>query len=352
MQSPALGRVLRQCLRRAPVRSPLMVAGLAAILGLTACSSGGSGGANSAGGAAGTSSSTKIVIASTSPPELDVFPIYYANETHLWQKYGLQVTFSDLTPAAGTAALISGSVDVFLDGTGVLKAAADTHKVTVAGTYSQVPLDIVVNPKVAPHLKAITSAADVSELKGLTYGGTSQGSLVDVAFRAVLAQAHVDPIVDLKMVYLGAGALAALERGSIGVTVLAPSQLPLAKAAGMRVIGSLNHISDGKGLYTMVGVNQSYLKAHGQLVKRFATAYRAALKQARAHPSATISYAAKAVSASPALTKKAYALQNPYTVLEPVPASTLKFDLQKLSASDPAAKFASPSSVADNAALG
>lgn len=277
------------------------------------------------------------------PLETDGYPLYYGIAKGIFKKYGITINTTDLTPAAGVGALYSGSINILFDGTGTLNEAVTTHAVKAIGTYSQVPVWLVARP--SEHLGQITKISDMAELNGKIIGTSTPGSLVTDVEQSLVRAAHGTASFD----YLGGqSGVVAVAHGIVDVTGAVPASLPVAKADGLVVIGSLNKLSGGRGLYTLVGANNAFAKHHARLLQQFNRAYHAALKAANHNVPSLLPVLESSLNISASQAQYSYDLQKQYTFLKPVSLTEVRNDLNNIAAVLPAASTAKYKDVVDN----
>lgn len=280
------------------------------------------------------------------PIETDGYPLYYGIAKGIFKKYGVSINTTDLTPSAGVAAMYSGSIDMLFDGTGTLNEAVSTHAVKAIGTYSQVPVWLVARP--SEHLAPITKVSDMSELNGKVIGTSVPGSLVTDVEQSLVRQVKGTASFD----YLGSqSGVVAVEHGIVDVTGAVPATLPIAKAAGLVVLGSLNKLTNGRGLYTLVGANNAFVAHHAKLLQEFNTAYHVALKDANRDVPSLLPVLESSLNMSQSQAQYSYNLQKQYTFLKPVSLTEIRYDLNNIAAVIPAASSATYKDVVDNKAL-
>lgn len=280
------------------------------------------------------------------PINTDGYPLYYGIAKGIFKKYGITINTTDLTPSAGVAAMYSGSIDMLFDGTGTLNEAVATHAVKAIGTYSQVPVWLVARP--SENLKPITKISDMAELNGKVIGATVPGSLVTDVEQSLVRQAKGSASFD----FLGSqSGVVAVEHGIVDVTGAVPATLPIAKAAGLVVLGSLNKLTGGRGLYTLVGANNAFVAHHGKLLKEFNAAYHVALKEANRDVPSLLPVLESSLNMGQAQAQFSYNLQKQYTFLKQVSLTEARYDLNNIAVVIPAASSAKYKDVIDNKAL-
>ena len=147
-----------------------------------------------------------------STPAITFVVLYAAEHLGYFKAEGITVQFSDFEGGAEvTTAMVGGSIDF-------------------AGTYVERPMILAEKGFAAKNLLAILNrnpiflvvrknlpATDVKGLKGLKLGMTRAGSATDLALRALLRDAGLEPDRDVAVIAVGssASAAAALRAGQI-----------------------------------------------------------------------------------------------------------------------------------------
>lgn len=191
---------------------------------LAACSPGGSssagGGGNSAQGAAMTT-----VTVGTSGATAAYGPIYVGAMQGIFKKHGINLQIQTLTPNSVTAAVLSGNIDVALDGPNLAAGILTNPSAKIAAT---------AGPTVF-YIYARKGIASVQDLKGKTIAVTTPGGSLDSSVRAAITKAGMTPGVDVKIAYLqtNSAALAAAETGSVQAAGVSPPTSVQASQAGL-----------------------------------------------------------------------------------------------------------------------
>ena len=280
------------------------------------------------------------------PLQADGYPLYYGIAKGIFKHYGINIVSTNLTPAAGVGALYSGSIDILFDGTGVVNEAIQTHKVKAIGTYSEVPVWFVAQP--SSHFKPINKLSDLAEFNGKTIGASTPGSLVTDVEQNLISKAHSTAKFD----FLGASSpIVALQHGLVDTIAATPATLPVAKADGMVVLGGINKLVNGRGLYTLVGGNNTYVAHHKALLREFNMAYHVALKDANRNVSSLLPVLESSLNVNQGQAQQSYTLQKKYEFLKAIPNSEVRNDLNNVAAVLPAAAHTKTSVVVDDSAL-
>jgi sulfonate transport system substrate-binding protein len=177
-----------------------------------------------------------------------------------------------------TQALAAGSIDIasVVSSTSAITARANGMDLKIVAAYARAPR--------AFNVMAIDPAIQrVTDLKGKKVAGP-KGSLLNQTLFAALLQNGLRP-EDVGYVHMPVPkALAALIGGSVDAALIAGPAVPQAEGQGARVI------ANGQGLVKgliVTAVVESFLKQHGDLVKRYLKVQRKALAYMKAHPEQT-----------------------------------------------------------------
>ena len=311
------------------------------ITALAACSSGGS--SSSGGGSAATASTTTISVGTSGATGV-YLPLYVGVQTGLFKKYGLNVNVQTLTPAAVTAATLSNNVNIGWDGPGLVGGILRNPSAKVIFTAGPTAFYLYAQ-------KGITS---IQDLKGKTVGVTTPGGAIDGAVRAAITKAGMKPGVDVKIAYLqtNSAALAATEAGSIQAAGVSPPTSIQATQAGLVDLENLTSFAPP----SILAVNTQWASSNGPAIKKFITAFKAAVQLA----SSNEADASDALKTYVKLTKESqitgtWTQYKPVWAVAPYPVAQMQIVLNQLATANPpvqAAATAKPSDVIDNQYIG
>ncbi|WP_433528309.1 ABC transporter substrate-binding protein [Micromonospora sp. CA-263727] len=195
----------------------------------------------------------------------------YGEEKGIFQRNGLDIHITYLTPAAAQAALLAGDVDVAYDGDELMRAVAAAGRGKVFMTSGSLPFAIFSDQPLT-----------VPELRGKTISSTTPGSSFSSALTKTLRDAGLDPARDVKVVYLQtvAAQYAALRAGNVDAVLLSPPATVKARQDGFHLVANIAD-QTAPGVFA---VRDDYLAAHRPAVLAFATAMAEATRAARADP--------------------------------------------------------------------
>jgi NitT/TauT family transport system substrate-binding protein len=196
-----------------------------------------------------------------------VAPLWFAKETKLFEKRGLDVVLVGMgTGSVSLRALIAKDLEIAsLSGSGLVQAAlqgADT--VIISAAINGFIFKVFGAPE-------ITSPA---QLKGKKLGVSRYGATSDFAVRLALKKWGLNPDRDVSILQIGTGqdTLRAMQTKMLDAGVLSGTASLIARKAGFRELGDLADL----GLhYPMapIGTTKSYLQKNEGIVKEFMLAY-------------------------------------------------------------------------------
>jgi NitT/TauT family transport system substrate-binding protein len=196
-----------------------------------------------------------------------IAPLWFAKETKLFEKRGLDVQLVGMgTGAVSLRALIAKDLEIAsLSGSGLVQAAlqgADT--VLISAAINGFIFKVFGAPE-------ITSPA---QLKGKKLGVSRYGATSDFAVRLALKKWGLNPERDLSILQVGTtqDTVRAMQTKMLDAGVLSGTASLVARKAGFRELGDLAEL----GLhYPMapIGTTKSYVQKNEGLVKEFMLAY-------------------------------------------------------------------------------
>ena len=203
--------------------------------------------------------------------------VWYAFETGLFRKYGLQVKLTTIPGGARAAAtLISGDMDIgqIAAPPVVNAAAARKDLVIVAGLINRVAGSLMAQPR-------ITSMA---MLKGKTVG-TNDGSNTDSELRLILQKHLLDPDRDVKLLNLGGDPerAAALQAHRVDATLITPPRSFELRKKGFVTLFDADR-ADLPYQSTCIATTRRYLAGHRPAVTSFMKAVQEAIVRIKHDP--------------------------------------------------------------------
>jgi len=205
-------------------------------------------------------------------------PIWIAHEHGYLKKYGLDAEVVNLSKPTDIQALLSGDVQITVDGSAAVEPIAGGANLT----YIAVPLPVYTQAVYGqPPLQTL------GDLVGKTVGATSQGGSSDNALRTLLAREGIDP-TQLNITYLrdDAGILAALQTGAVQAAILTSPNMLRAREMGLREIVDTTPLKL-RTINTGIIVRKDWAQQHPELVEGFLKAYIEASHEAKTQPEST-----------------------------------------------------------------
>ena len=267
-----------------------------------------------------------------------IAPLWFAKETRLFEKRGLDVRLVGMgTGAVSLRALIANDLEVAsLSGSGLVQAALQGADTTI--------LSAAINGFVFKVFGA-PEISSPSQLKGKTLGVSRYGATADFAVRLALKKWGLNPERDLNILQVGTtqDTLRAMQTKRLDAGVLSGTASLMARKAGFRELGDLADL----GLhYPMapIGTTKSYIQKNAGLVKEFMLAYIEAIHDFKRNKEAALKVLKKYTrNDDPEVLEDSYSNYASKYLALPIPtADGIRTILAELSATVPAAKNADP----------
>ncbi|HEX5023596.1 MAG TPA: ABC transporter substrate-binding protein [Candidatus Binatia bacterium] len=267
-----------------------------------------------------------------------IAPLWFAKETKLFEKRGLDVRLVGMgTGAVSLRALIANDLEIAsLSASGLVQAAlqgADT---------------IILSAAIDGFVFKVFGAPDMTspaQLKGKTLGVSRYGATSDFAVRLALKKWGLNPERDLNILQVGTtqDTLRAMQTKRLDAGVLSGTASLMARKAGFRELGDLADL----GLhYPMapIGTTKSYVQKNEGLVKEFMLAYIEAIRDFKRNKEAALKVLKKYTrNDDPEVLEDSYSnYANKYLALPMPTADGIRTILTELSVTVPAAKNADP----------
>jgi NitT/TauT family transport system substrate-binding protein len=267
-----------------------------------------------------------------------VAPLWFAKETKLFEKHGLDVLLVGMgTGSVSLRALIAKDLEIAsLSGSGLVQAAlqgADT--VIISAAINGFIFKVFGAPEIA----------SPAQLKGKKLGVSRYGATSDFAVRLALKKWGLNPERDLNILQIGTtqDTLRAMQTKMLDAGVLSGTASLIARKAGFRELGDLADL----GLhYPMapIGSTNSYIQKNDGLVKEFMLAYIEAIHDFKRNKEAALTVLKKYTrNDNREVLEDSYSnYANKYLAL-PIPTPDgIRTILTELSTTVPAAKNADP----------
>ncbi|HLH25235.1 MAG TPA: ABC transporter substrate-binding protein [Chloroflexota bacterium] len=238
-----------------------------------------SGGASAPAPASGAATAAPIPITIAFSQVAAAFaPVWIAQDQGLFRKYGLDADVRHLAKPADIQSLVSGDVQITVDGSAAIDAIASGADLT----YIASPV-----PVYTQGVFGDPSLHTLSDLVGKTVGVTSQGGSSDNALRTLFMKQGIDPSqVNLTYLREDGAILAALQTGQVQAAILTSPNTLRARQAGFNEIVNMTPL-DLQTINNGIVVRRDWAQAHEDEVSRFLKAYIEAIYQARTNPDAT-----------------------------------------------------------------
>jgi NitT/TauT family transport system substrate-binding protein len=267
-----------------------------------------------------------------------VAPLWFAKETKLFEKRGLDVVLVGMgTGSVSLRALIAKDLEIAsLSGSGLVQAAlqgADT--VIISSAINGFIFKVFAAPE-------ITSPA---QLKGKKLGISRYGATSDFAVRLALKKWGLNPDRDVNILQIGTSqdTVRAMQTKMLDAGLLSGTASLIARKAGFRELGDLADL----GLhYPMapIGTTKSFIQKNEGLVKEFMLAYIEAIHDFKRNKEAALTVLRKYTRNDDreVLEDSYTSTANKYLAL-PIPTlDGIRTILTELSSTVPAAKNADP----------
>ncbi len=267
-----------------------------------------------------------------------VAPLWFAKETKLFEKRGLDVVLVGMgTGSVSLRALIAKDLEIAsLSGSGLVQAAlqgADT---------------VIISAAINGFIFKVFGAPDINsptQLKGKKLGVSRYGATSDFAVRLALKKWGLNPDRDVSILQIGTGqdTLRAMQTKMLDAGVLSGTASLIARKAGFRELGDLADL----GLhYPMapIGTTKSYLQKNEGLVKEFMLAYIEAIHDFKRNKEVALAVLKKYTrNDDREVLEDSYASAASKYLALPIPTlDGIRTILTELSSTVPAAKNADP----------
>ena len=291
--------------------------------------------AHAAGALAGQAKPIKVV-AGYGSTDGAIAPLWFAKETKLFEKRGLDVRLVGMgTGSVSLRALIANDLEIAsLSGSGLVQAAlqgADT---------------IILSAAIDGFVFKVFGAPEMTgpaQLKGKKLGISRYGATSDFAVRLALKKWGLNPERDVNILQIGTtqDTLRAMQTRMLDAGVLSGTASLMARKAGFRELADLAEL----GLhYPMapIGTTKSYIQKNEGLVKEFMLAYIEAIHDFKRNKEAALKVLKKYTrNDDPEVLEDSYSnYANKYLPLPMPTPDGIRTILTELSTTVPAAKNA------------
>jgi len=267
-----------------------------------------------------------------------IAPLWFAKETKLFEKRGLDVRLVGMgTGSVSLRALIANDLEIAsLSGSGLVQAAlqgADT---------------VILSAAINGFIFKVFGAPEISspaQLKGKKLGVSRYGATSDFAVRLALKKWGLNPERDVSILQIGTtqDTVRAMQTKMLDAGVLSGTASLIARKVGFRELGDLAEL----GLhYPMapIGTTKSYLQKNEAVVKEFMLAYIEAIHDFKRNKETALSVLKKySRNDDREVLEDAYSTVAGKYLALPIPTlDGIRTILTELSSTVPAAKNADP----------
>ena len=200
----------------------------------------------------------------------DNLPLWYAQESGLFQRSGLDVDLQYIASTNAMAALLAGQVEVAsTGGSEVINSIANGADLVVVATITPV---YAVFLEVRPDIKS------AEDLKGKSIAITNPGASFDVATRVLLMHEGLDPDRDVTFIKTGsvANVTSALVSGNVEAGLANVPDTIKIEAAGLHPLFDMSKLGLPGSTVVLV-MQRAYVSQHRDVVQRFVDAVVEAL---------------------------------------------------------------------------
>jgi NitT/TauT family transport system substrate-binding protein len=285
-------------------RSPLIAGAVMITLGAAACGSSGNPSGASTASTPGSNSITNVTLGYV--PYADDASLFYAQESGIFRKHGLNVSFvAQATPVAIEASMQSGTeqfgfittpVLINLNSKGVPVKCVSSVDGSQPASDAQDSTELV-----AAKGSGITS---VKDLAGKNVAEVQLTSLNSLAVDVLAKRAGIDPSSIHQVTMPFPQMPAALSQGRVQAAVIVAPFVTTAIADGATVINHPNAVLFPNGTITCLDALGSYINGHKSVVAAFRAAMNESITYTRTHQSAAKATLAKYLNLTPAVAQK------------------------------------------------
>ncbi len=300
------------------------------VLAVAACSSGSSSSSSSSsapassGAAAGGSSSAAASGSVTNVtlgyvPYSDDATLFYAQDSGIFRKHGLNVTFvAQASPVAVEASMASGQEQFGFITTPVLinLASKGVGVKCVSPVDGNEPTDPANDTTVLVAAKG-SGIKSIKDLAGKNVGEVQLTSLNSLSVMVLAKQAGIDPHSFHQIAIPFAQMPAALAQGRVQAAVIVAPFTQTALGEGATVLTHPNQVLFPNGTLTCLDAMASYISANPAVVSEFRAAMNEAITYSATHQSVVKQSLVKGLSLSPAVAAKQVLATNFSTSFNP-----------------------------------
>lgn len=220
--------------------------------------------------------------------------LWVAKEAGILEKYGIDGTEDYLPPAQLTQAVVAGNLDLGQGSSAnVASAVAQGADLVMIGCNVQGPIYTIVGSK-------SLSTAGLDGLRGKRISGGASASTGELTIKQLLGDKGMTAGKDYSVIPFpqDAGALAALQQGSIDAAIFSEPSTSVALSQGAAIIYD-QKTSGVKNVGGPLLVTHAYLASHQDVVKRFLMADLEAMHLIKTDPARAATYAGHHMQVDP-----------------------------------------------------
>ena len=223
-------------------------------------------------------------------------PFYYAKDTRIYDKYGLDVELIQMRSDLQLAGLVSGEID-FTPSVGPAGAAiANSLPVKALAILYRAPLFSLVSP---------SGVASVKDLEGKKVAVSRIGSESHRYGSLMLESGGADP---KKVTFIQTGSttvsLTAIQQGSVNAAVLSPPFTGIMAERGFKILARSRSLAEAPWLGLVA--NRSKMDRHPEQVRNILRSMRDVTAAIRRDKAAVVSYIEKNFKVSTANANESY----------------------------------------------
>jgi ABC-type nitrate/sulfonate/bicarbonate transport system substrate-binding protein len=223
-------------------------------------------------------------------------PFYYAKDTRIYDKYGLDVELIQMRSDLQLAGLVSGEID-FTPSVGPAGAAiANSFPVKALAILYRAPLFSLVSP---------SGVASVKDLEGKKVAVSRIGSESHRYGSLMLESGGADP---KKVTFIQTGSttvsLTAIQQGSVNAAVLSPPFTGIMAEKGFKILARSRSLAEAPWLGLVA--NRNKMDRHPEQVRNILRSMRDVTAAIRRDKAAVVSYIEKNFKVSTANANESY----------------------------------------------
>jgi NitT/TauT family transport system substrate-binding protein len=218
-------------------------------------------------------------------------PVQVAQASGTFKKYGLDVSATQLTSSAATAALVSGQIDFYLGGAAAIAAHVHGADIIYVG-------DMI--DKTAQWLEVSKDIHSFADLKGKKIAVGQPGAFGDILIRKLADENGLKVGSDIQELYNNDDAAenAELLTGKVSAAIVSSPANEQAEAQGAVQLIDFSKDPNSRLIAPGMAVSRKFAEANPNTVKAFISGYLEGLKRALDDPTYAKSVFAKAANLS------------------------------------------------------